>query len=108
MPARKIGKTNDGTRTAGLAAMVLAIIAGLWTADLMLARAERAERRDEAHGDWSSGMRLLAAGRATEAEDWLRKAYAIDRTNASYGLDLATALTAGGKSTTLPSCWRIC
>jgi tetratricopeptide (TPR) repeat protein len=93
MPARTI----DGTRTAGLAAIVLAVIAVLWTADVMLARAERAERRDEAHGDWSSGMRLLAAGRAAEAEDWLRKAYAIDRTNASYGLDLATALTAGGK-----------
>jgi tetratricopeptide (TPR) repeat protein len=97
MPAPRIDKTIDNSRTAGMAAIVLAAIAILWTADVMMARAERAERQDEAHGDWSSGMRLLAAGRAADAEDWLRKAYAIDRTNASYGLDLATALTTGGK-----------
>jgi tetratricopeptide (TPR) repeat protein len=90
-------RPNENTRTAGLAAIVLAVIVILWTADVMMARAERAERQDEAHGYWAAGMRLLTAGRAVEAQDLLRKAHAIERTNASYGLDLATALTAAGK-----------
>jgi tetratricopeptide (TPR) repeat protein len=88
---------NENARTAGLAAIILAIIAILWTADVLMARAERADRQDEAHRDWSNGMRSLGAGRAVEAEDLLRKAHAIDRTDASYGLDLATALSADGK-----------
>jgi tetratricopeptide (TPR) repeat protein len=90
-------RPNENTRTAGLAAIVLAVIVILWTADLMMARAERAGRQDEAHGYWAGGMRLLAAGRAAEAQDLLRKAHAIERTNAAYGLDLATAFTAAGK-----------
>lgn len=88
---------NENTRTAGMAALVLAVIAVLWTADVMMARVERTERQNEARGYWSTGMRLLKEGRAPEAEDLLRKAYAIDRTDAGYGLDLATALTAAGK-----------
>ncbi len=90
-------KKVDNTRTAALAGIVLAIIVLVWTADLMLARVERGETQSEAHGYWSKGMSLLANGKPAEAEDSLRKAYVIDRANASYGLDLAAALTNSGK-----------
>ena len=90
-------KKADNTRTAALAGIVLSIIVLLWTADLMLARVERGETESEAHGYWSKGMSLLEGGHLTEAEDLLRKAYVIDRADASYGLDLVTALTTSGK-----------
>ena len=88
---------SDPTKTAALAGIVLSIIVLVWTADSMLARVERGETQSEAHGYWSKGMSLLAGGHPAEAEDLLRKAYVIDRANASYGLDLATALTTSGK-----------
>ena len=90
-------RPNENTRLAGLAATVLAVIVILWTGDVIMAHAERAERHGEARADWLRGMRLLAEGRAMDAVDSLRKAHAIERNNASYGLDLATALTAGQK-----------
>lgn len=90
-------KKADPTRTAALAGIVLSIMVLLWTADSMLARVERGETQSEAHGYWSKGMSLLAGGHPAEAEDLLRKAYVIDRANASYGLDLAAALTNSGK-----------
>jgi tetratricopeptide (TPR) repeat protein len=88
---------NENTRTARMAATVFAAIAILWTADVTMARVERAERQNQAHGYWSRGLRLLGAGHAPEAEDLLRKAHAMERANPDYGLDLATALTAGAK-----------
>jgi tetratricopeptide (TPR) repeat protein len=94
---KKGSNKSDATSTAALAGIVVAIIVLLWTADLMLARVERGETRSEAHGYWSRGMSLLANGHTAEAEDLLRKAYVVDRSNAAYGLDLATALTTSGK-----------
>src|ERR1700690_610487 len=79
------------------AGVVLALIAVLWAADLMLARAQYNETVNAAHEYWSKGMRLLREGHDEDATELLRKAYATQRTNATYGLDLLTALTASGR-----------
>src|SRR5579883_2416552 len=78
----------------GLIASVLASAAALWTADLFLARTERAEVRAEARHAAEQGGQLLASGHPAEA---VRKAQALDRGNTGYALQLAEALLAAGK-----------
>ncbi len=80
-----------------VAGVVLGLIAVLWAADLMLARVELNETLHDAHEYWSKGMHLLGEGHNEEAEELLRKAYTTQRSNATYGLDLVTALTASGR-----------
>src|SRR5579883_2053635 len=79
-------------------AAVLAIIGALWTADLFLARTENRETREEAERAYETGTRLLKANLPGEAVDQFRKAYALDRENPRYQLQLAAGLIAAGKT----------
>ncbi|MGH9557621.1 MAG: tetratricopeptide repeat protein, partial [Bryobacteraceae bacterium] len=76
---------------------VAGLIAGLWAADVFLARVQDRELSGQARSDYAGGVRLLAENRPAEAADALRKAYDLDRTNSSYELRLAEALLADGK-----------
>lgn len=89
--------THDDRLQYGLIAVIVAIGAGLWSADLFLARTENAEVRAEARRDYDRGAGLLAQGKAPEALDPLRKAYSLQRTNRAYGVRLAEALIGSGK-----------
>lgn len=80
-----------------LVAVILATIGALSAIDLFLARTENRETRAEAENNYQSGVRLLAANRAEDAVDALRKAYALDRSDPRFALRLAAALLASGK-----------
>jgi len=88
---------HDDRLQYGLIAAIVAIGAGLWSADLFLARTENAEVRAEARQEYDRGAGLLAQGKASEALDPLRKAHSLRRTNRAYGVRLAEALIASGK-----------
>ncbi|MBZ5604452.1 MAG: tetratricopeptide repeat protein [Acidobacteriia bacterium] len=79
-------------------AAVLAIIGGLWSVDLFLARTESRETSTEAEHDFQNGARLMREHQPDEAVDEFRKAYALDRGDQRYALQLAAALIAAGKT----------
>lgn len=82
----------------GLMLAVAGVIAALAALDVFLERAEQAEMAAQAQHAYEHGSRLLAAGRANEAVDVLRRAHAMERKNLGYELQLITALTAAGKT----------
>ncbi len=84
-------------RRTSLIAVLFAIIGALSAIDLFLARTENRETRAEAGHNFADGARLLAANRPEEAVDAFRKAYALDRSNQTYALQLAAAMIAAGK-----------
>lgn len=81
----------------GLVVGLAATIAIFWTIDVFLARMEDREVQIEARHDAEDGSRLLAAGRAADAVDMLRKAHGLEREDSHYSLELAQALMAAGK-----------
>ncbi len=82
----------------GLMAIILAIIAGLWTVDSFLARTETRETQAEARRYHDRGVSLLKANQAAAAIEPLRKAYTLDRDNVDYEIDLSAALLEAGKT----------
>jgi tetratricopeptide (TPR) repeat protein len=84
-------------RKWGLMVTIGASIGVLWGIDVFLARTERAEVSGEARRDYEAGSALLAAGRAADAVDPLRKAHTQDRSNRQYTLRLEAALVETGK-----------
>ncbi len=84
-------------RKWGLVITIAATLCALWGIDVFLARTERAEVSGEAQHDYESGSALLAAGRAADAIDPLRKAHTQDRSNRQYALRLVAALMETGK-----------
>jgi tetratricopeptide (TPR) repeat protein len=81
----------------GLIIVIVGSIGTLWGVDVFLARTEHSEMLGEASRDFTGGSALLAEGRASDAIAPLRKAYALDRSNGRYALQLAAALVATGK-----------
>src|SRR5581483_5687589 len=74
------------------------IVGGLWSVDIFLARTENRETRTEAEQDYESGSRMLREHQPEEAVELLRKAYALDRTDERYALELASALIGANKT----------
>jgi tetratricopeptide (TPR) repeat protein len=92
-----MGPIETIQRRVGLIAAVLAIVAGLWTADVLLARVENRETQVQARHYFDQGATLLASGHPAQAMDPLRKAHAMDRFDLRYSLRLAEALMGAGK-----------
>jgi tetratricopeptide (TPR) repeat protein len=88
----------EGTRWGATGLAIVVVVIGLAAVDRFLARVESAEMTSTAQRSYSTGMQLLAAGKAGKAIDALRDAYAIERQNAEYELQLITALTLTGKT----------
>ena len=87
-----------GAPAVGLILVLLATLGAFALIDVFLARMESSERGVEARHYYDQGVRLLSTGNAVEAVDLLRKAHAIERTNAAYQVQLAQALISRGKS----------
>jgi Flp pilus assembly protein TadD len=86
-----VNQKDSKIPTPGLAALVLAVIAGLYAVDKFLAAQEQAELLQEAHSHYSEGQRLLGEGRAREAVQQFSRAHSIERSNREYQLALASA-----------------
>jgi Tfp pilus assembly protein PilF len=82
--------------TTGAIALVVVCLAGV---DQFLARVESAETINSAQRSYQAGSRLLEAGKAGEAIDFLRDAHALERQNPEYELELIDALASTGKTT---------
>lgn len=76
--------------------LMAAIVGALALGDQFLARVQSSEIRQTALQDYRRGSRLLDQGKAAAAADLLKDAYALDRENGEYELQLAAALTASG------------
>jgi len=87
------------SKMTGVALTLVAIVAALSTLDRFLARVESSELHAAAQRSYVAGSRLLAAGKAGEAVDFLRVAHSTERQNPDYELALISALTGAGKTT---------
>ena len=97
--AAEIGSvTRARAPKIGVVLAVAGVIAGLAALDESLERAEQVEMAAQAQKAYALGSRLLAAGRATDAVDALRRAHGMERESSTYELQLIAALTAAGKS----------
>jgi tetratricopeptide (TPR) repeat protein len=76
-----------------LIAIVVALIAGVYAADVMLEHAETSELQHDAQGLYDRGAKLLAAGHPDQAVDPLLRACTLERRNRQYQLACAEALT---------------
>jgi tetratricopeptide (TPR) repeat protein len=86
------------TPTVGLVLALIAVIGALAAIDIFLHDAEQTEVADQAQHAYAQGCRLLAAGKAQDAVEALRRAHALERENLTYELALVAALTAAGKT----------
>jgi Flp pilus assembly protein TadD len=80
-----------------LIAILVVIGIALAALDRFLAKTESAEVRNSARNSYLAGMRLLDAGKASQAVDSLRTAHALVRENVDYELALITALMNAGQ-----------
>lgn len=83
----------------GLILTVAGIMLALFALDRFLAAVEQNELASEAQSHYASGQQLLAAGRAADAVDQLRRAHALARDHRTYQLALAQALLGAGRLT---------
>jgi tetratricopeptide (TPR) repeat protein len=92
---------DEGTKNRPritLVAVIIAVIAGIYSLDVSLERVESSELHSEARRLFENGTRLLAAGHAAEAVDPLERAYALERDDRQYQLAYAQALLAAGRT----------
>jgi tetratricopeptide (TPR) repeat protein len=80
-------------------AVIVIVVICLAAVDQFLAKVESAEIRNTAQRSYLTGSHLLEKGKAGEAVSFLRDAYALERQNPEYELQLIAALTANGKIT---------
>jgi tetratricopeptide (TPR) repeat protein len=73
--------------------IIAAVIAGVYSLDVVLERVEAAEVHNEAQHLYTQGTKLLAASEAAQALDVLQRAHAMERGNRQYQLAYAEALT---------------
>jgi len=71
---------------------IVALIIGLTALDQFLAKVESSELHSTAERSYTQGTRLIREGKAAEAVDRFRSAYAIERDNREYELALIAAL----------------
>ena len=77
--------------------IIAAVIAGVYSLDVLLKKAESAEVHNEAQALYNRGTKLLAGGgHASEAAELLQRAHALERSNRTYQLAYADALIAVG------------
>jgi tetratricopeptide (TPR) repeat protein len=81
-------------RTFGLS---LAAIAAVASADVFLAKAERAENQQEAARFFANGQKLLRQGQNAQAVEQFRSALSLDRENPDDQLALGQALFSAGR-----------
>ncbi len=77
---------------------ILALIVGLSVLDQFLAKVESSELHSTAERSYIQGTRLIREGKAAEAVERFRSAYAIERDNREYELALIAALTEVGNT----------
>lgn len=90
--------TPSGARLGAVWAIIILVAIGLTGIDQFLSRVDASETRSSARRAHVKGMQLLREGKASEAVDSLREAYAQDRANIGYERDLVEALLADGKT----------
>lgn len=88
----------ESPRLTGVVISLALIMVALSALDRFLARVESAELHATAQRSYLAGSRLLAAGKAGEAVDFLREAHSVERDNGVYELALSTALIDLGKT----------
>ena len=81
--------TGPAIRLTAILAFIVVTLAGV---DRFLAKTESAEVQSGARNSYLAGMRLLHAGKSSEAVDALRTAHALVREKLEYELTLITAL----------------
>jgi len=77
--------------------VTLIAIAGLFSADRFLERAETSELRREANNEYAAGTKALRAGKADAAALHFGRAHSLVRQNRDYQLALADALSRVGR-----------
>lgn len=90
--------TPSGVRLSAVWGIIILVTIGLTAIDQFLSRVDAAETRSSARRAHAAGMKLLREGKASEAVDSLRDAYAQNRPNIEYERDLVAALLADGKT----------
>jgi len=90
--------TPSGARVGAVWAIIVVVGIGLAGIDQFLSRVDASETRSSARRAHTEGMEFLKQGKAPEAVDSLREAYAQDRGNLEYERDLVTALLAAAKT----------
>jgi tetratricopeptide (TPR) repeat protein len=93
-----VGADPGPKRFALTITVIAVVVVSLAVADRFLAKVESTETRAAARGSYSLGSRLLAQGNSLAAIDPLRNAYALERQNPEYALELVAGLTAAGKT----------
>ncbi|HEX4681183.1 MAG TPA: tetratricopeptide repeat protein [Gemmatimonadaceae bacterium] len=78
---------------------IVALVGLMLSFDLFLARIDRRESDAHAADEYGAGVRLLQAGRPSDAVERFASAAAIERQNVNYALALADALLRAGRTT---------
>lgn len=85
-------------RSPGVTLVVFAIMAGLYSVDVFLARLEQREVGAEGRRRYAAGQQLIAQEQFGQAAEMLTQAHALERSNRNYSVALASALLAGGRT----------
>jgi tetratricopeptide (TPR) repeat protein len=85
-------------KLTGLVVALVVIVVALSVLDRFLARVESSELHGTAQQSYLEGSKLLAAGKAAEAVEYLQEAHTVERDNAEYELALISALIDAGET----------
>lgn len=75
----------------GLIVIVMAVMAGVYLVDKVLARQEQIELLQEARSRYAEGQALMNSGKSRQAVEKFQRAHALQRSNIDYELALAEA-----------------
>jgi tetratricopeptide (TPR) repeat protein len=91
LPAGKEAAPPRAFPVQGFAVIIFFVLIGLYSADRFLANLQRRELDVEGRRLYAAGQKLLADGQADQAVDALIRARALDRSNRTYAIALASA-----------------
>ncbi len=97
MSTQVASKKSVAIKRLVLVIIIGLVIAGLATFDKFLAAVQDVEVQHLAQEAYLNGLRFRRAGKLNEAVDAFRKAYALERRNTGYELDLIDSLIAVGQ-----------